>query len=147
MGGGSSSLDSEVKDESSNETTCQICFQSTHSTIDCPFIYSKCRKCDGIRRVWEGNTQANPQRRFLRCQNFICGEFQWMDEAVRFPPPRQHQAKGCSKCHNLSHWAKNCPEGNMKQKQISANTSIGELCDQFQISVKLDIGQKKRNSM
>lgn len=108
-------------------------------------MYSKCRRCDGIRRVWEGNTQANPQRRFLRCQHFNCAEFQWLDEAVKLPPPRQHSAKGCAKCGSRIHWAKDCPEGN--KEEISANTTLGELCDQFQGSLKLDKDKMKRRSM
>lgn len=82
--------------------------------MKCPYLYSKCRKCDGLRRVWEANTQANKGRRFLRCQNQPkCNEFEWLDKAAVTEIPKtekQQLGDGCFKCGSDSHWVSQCPE-------------------------------------
>ncbi|OVA04194.1 zinc finger protein [Macleaya cordata] len=64
------------------EIKCQICEQTSHLAIECPFVYSECKQCGGIRMIGETNTEKNPNRKFLRCQYANCDEFQWLDESI-----------------------------------------------------------------
>ncbi|OVA13078.1 hypothetical protein BVC80_8941g34 [Macleaya cordata] len=77
MGGGANS-DSYCK-KCHAKISCQICEQTSHTTMKCPFIYSACRSCGGIHKLMQSTTVKNPDNFFLKCPNQDCLEFQWLE--------------------------------------------------------------------
>ncbi|OVA08169.1 hypothetical protein BVC80_1721g28 [Macleaya cordata] len=105
MGGGSCSTEVTIE-----ETTvdCQMCGLDGHTCIECPWVYTRCRKpgCNGSRKLLCSTQPNSVGRRFLTCQKSTCKQFQWLEKALSLvvsSPPQSYYVDGCFGCGDTNH--------------------------------------------
>lgn len=118
-----------------------MCEQFCHTASECPYVYSICKaqKCNGIRKLLTSHTSRNPDRKFLICQYQACGNFQWLDDAIKESKLQvSTSTKSCFNCGEMGHWYKSCPWDDC----LCNNPSCGGTRKLLTSKKQVSIGQK-----
>ncbi|OVA03958.1 hypothetical protein BVC80_8691g4 [Macleaya cordata] len=85
----------------------QLCDQTSHIAIDCPWMYSKCLfpKCLGLRMLLTCDSNISKGKKYLKCHMPDCEGFQWLDDAMK----GKISSVKCYLCEDDDHVGKDCP--------------------------------------
>lgn len=90
---------------------CEMCSEKYHESMDCPWIYSRCKlvPCNGIRKLLKVKDGVNSGKKFLSYSNPMCSYFEWFDGATDAVKSMAPQYKGgCDACAGDHRFA-DCP--------------------------------------
>ncbi|OVA10363.1 hypothetical protein BVC80_1493g4 [Macleaya cordata] len=100
--------------KASSQVSCQACSREGHDSVDCLWVYIKCRKpsCNGIRKLLRSSQPTSLSKKFFTCHHPTCNRFQWFEEAfngVSSSSTQHPYGDGCFGCGATDHWIKACP--------------------------------------
>ncbi|OVA01519.1 hypothetical protein BVC80_7699g3 [Macleaya cordata] len=66
------------------EVACQACSREGHDSINCSWVYTRCRKpsYNGIRKLLRSSQPTSLGKKCFTCQHPTCNGFQWFEEQL-----------------------------------------------------------------